>query len=389
MHILLIPSWYPSSENPVRGVFFREQALALQKKGYKVGVLVMPKLRSKHELVQVRRPADLRLNISYENDHDVITCRSEQWGWFPGRYPQANLRLRIHTGKQVFRDYMQNHGKPDIIHAHSVFLGGYLATQIGRRWSIPVVLTEHSTAFLRNTFQPNQVKIARSTLNSTQKNIAVGNHLAKILQTYDLLRQVDVIGNLVNTDYFVPAHQILHPSPFIFSSIGILRPKKGMDILLIAFASAFKGAPVHLNIGGNGPEENNLQQQAKDLEISSQVNFLGRLSRNQTRHLIQRSHSIVSASYIETFGITLIESMACGKPVIATRSGGPESFVNPQNGILAPSGDPPALAATMQQMVQNYSKFDPTEIRAYCVANFSEQAIVQKLENTYYEVLSI
>ena len=129
-----------------------------------------------------------------------------------------------------------------------------------------------------------------------------------------------------------------------------------------------------------------LQAQVIRLGIQDQVDFLGQLSRAGVRELIERSNVVLSASDQETFGITLIEAMACGKPVIATRSGGPEDIVNKLNGLLVPTGDAGALAAAMSQMVSDYNHYDAALIRAECVKKFSETAIINQLDAVYREV---
>jgi len=150
MHILLIPSWYPTPQNPITGLFMREQALALQEVQHQVGVLVSPVLRSKKNLTQVQRLADLYPITTVGNDVGIVTYRTIQWGWFPGFLAPANRHLVVKSGLRMFKRYLQEQGPPDVIHAHNISYGGYLATLIRKKWHIPVVLTEHSTRFLRN-----------------------------------------------------------------------------------------------------------------------------------------------------------------------------------------------------------------------------------------------
>jgi L-malate glycosyltransferase len=124
-----------------------------------------------------------------------------------------------------------------------------------------------------------------------------------------------------------------------------------------------------------------------DLGLNSQVRLLGRLTRDEIKELIQTSHAIASTSWIETFGVNLIEALSCGKPVISTRSGGPDDFINRQNGILVPTGDEVALAESMKQMVEDWRTYDPDMIRSQCIERFSEKAIVRRLETMYEELL--
>jgi glycosyltransferase involved in cell wall biosynthesis len=107
------------------------------------------------------------------------------------------------------------------------------------------------------------------------------------------------------------------------------------------------------------------------------------MSRAELRDLIRRSHALVSSSYVETFGVSVAEAMACGKPVIATRSGGPEDFVTEEGGLVVAPGDVDAFAAAMVQLRQNFRQYDPARIRAGIVERYSKAAYVAKLEASY------
>jgi L-malate glycosyltransferase len=136
-----------------------------------------------------------------------------------------------------------------------------------------------------------------------------------------------------------------------------------------------------------GPERERLEKIACELGIERQVNFLGRLSREQVRAVMQSSHAVVSSSHFETFGITLIEAMACGKPVIATRSGGPETIVTKENGLLVEAGNVEALAQAMLELRQCYADYPPEQIRAGCVARFSSPVFVNTMTKIYKDLL--
>jgi len=87
------------------------------------------------------------------------------------------------------------------------------------------------------------------------------------------------------------------------------------------------------------------------------------------------------------FGVVLIEALALGKPVISTRSGGPEDIVEEYNGLLVPVNNVEALADAMQYMVDNYYKFDQTEIQHRCYKKYSEESVGKALEELYWQVL--
>jgi glycosyltransferase involved in cell wall biosynthesis len=161
-------------------------------------------------------------------------------------------------------------------------------------------------------------------------------------------------------------------------------------LLLRAFSQVFRGKDVRLRIAGTGYEGAKLKRLKRlvaELGISNQVELLGMISQDGLLELIQSSHALVSSSKAETFAVTGIEAMSCGKPIVATRSGGPEYYVNKSNGILTKPGDVDAFANAMQYLVDHYDLYHPGEIRSGIEIRFSERAIVKQLEMIYQEVL--
>jgi glycosyltransferase involved in cell wall biosynthesis len=200
------------------------------------------------------------------------------------------------------------------------------------------------------------------------------------------------IFNLLD-DRFVKEENILKgvkndKDVFIFLNIAGLDPKKNHSTLLDAFARKFKGKNnVRLKIGGDGPLRKQLETKAKDLEIERQVIFTGLLSREKVLWEMKNCDVFVLSSTFETFGVVLIEALACGKPVIATKSGGPEDIVNPKNGYLVPIKDVSALAKIMENIYLNIDKFDPYLIRKDCLSRFGEDAFVPRLHSIYTRLL--
>jgi L-malate glycosyltransferase len=389
MHILFIPSWYATPENPIRGNFFRNQALALKKAGHQVGMLVPPtKFRSWHGLSEFRshwRGPNTRISIY--SDSGITVYHIPWWGWMPTLFPWMRGELAL----EIFDRYCQENGTPDVLHAHSVLYGGYLAAYIGPKRHIPVVLTEHSTNYQDGFILPGQGYATRYSLRHTQKIFAVGDGLAKALNAYAPEREIGVLWNIVDINSFTPSPVNIPSAPFVFIMIASLTRRKGHRILLPAFARAFKGQNVILKIVGSGYSGKKiqwLQQSIHDFGLENQVKIVGLVTDSELVSLLQQSHALVSSSLTEGFGVALIEAMACGKPVVATRSGGPEYFVSKNSGLLVPVNDPPALAKAMHEMVQNYLHYDAETIRAECVAQFGEQAIVKRLEGVYQSVIS-
>ncbi len=388
MHILIIPSYYPSRVQRLTGIFVERQANALHKAGHQVGVLVTPRFSTTREQIQLDGLKSLRATTRESIFTDYPVYRMH-WGWFPRPLPPIVAWLLEKAGMRAFEHYVRAHGKPDILHPHNTFFGGYLAARIGAKHDIPVILTEHSSSFLENlVIFPGQEQIARYTLKHSAARIVVGRSLVRALHRYAPDVPIEVIGNVINTDTFTPDDRVLSASPFVLGVIAQLRERrKGFEILIEAFHRAFGGKDALLKIRGDGPMRAQVDAHIARLNLTSQVEFIPRLSDAEMCDFINNCHVIVSSSHVETFAVSVAEGMACGKPIVATISGGPEDYVTPEAGILVPPGDADALAQALMQMRENYALYNPKVIRQLCVDQFSEGALVRNLESIYTSAL--
>ena len=96
---------------------------------------------------------------------------------------------------------------------------------------------------------------------------------------------------------------------------------------------------------------------------------------------------LVQPSLSETFGVTCIEAMACGKPVVATRLPVFREKINQERGILVPAEDAGALARAMDTMLDHYNDYSPRKISEYARRRYGYEVIGQELSNIYREVL--
>jgi glycosyltransferase involved in cell wall biosynthesis len=156
-----------------------------------------------------------------------------------------------------------------------------------------------------------------------------------------------------------------------------------MDILIQAFACAFKDMDVELIVVGDGIERPKLESLVISCGIESQVSFLGNLNREDVKIEMQRCDAFVLASRYETFGVVYIEALACGKPIIATSCGGPAMIVDEENGLLVPVEDIKALSEAMSYLFTHYDNYKPETIRKNCINKYSEEVIIGKISDIY------
>lgn len=387
MHILIIPSFYPVKENNVSGIFFKEQAMALKKRGIRVGIVYSEKRSIKKISIKGF------LNNHYQSkvyvEDGIVTWRNHGWNIIPERTRLGATRWVKKTLKLV-RKYINQQGKPDIIHAHCSLWAGYAAFLISKKYKIPYIITEHSSAFLNETITKWQRRFVYDSFKNASAIISVSGALAQKLYDFvsDKSREILVIPNLIDVNFFTLPEERNDSQSFNFISIGGLNDNKGFDILIKAFAYAFKGKEhIFLKIGGDGKIKNRLVQLCKELGIEKQVIFKGKISREEVRQLMWDGGAFVLASNVETFGVVLIEALATGLPVIATRSGGPEDIVNEEVGLLAQKGDFKDLAEKMQKIYETRAVYDEKKLRLYIEKNYSEEVVTTKLIKIYKGIL--
>lgn len=392
MHVLVVPSErYVPKDDPLKGIFQRDQARALRKGGVRVGV-ISPQLRS----LRMFRKGWMETPGGYkvEDDQGIPVFTYHSWDWIPYlRYGKRWLWLRV--GMALFKKYVSQEGNPDLIHTHNAESAGILAFRIKRLWNIPYVLTEHSSAYARKGIHALEIPAIREAYRGAEHRLVVSPHLGHILQ--------EVIGDSVCPWEWVPnvlddlferggytrPNRAEQEGPFLFLHVGALIEVKGQENLLYAFAEQFRGErEVRLRIGGDGPLRKKLEALAKELGIADQITFLGELRREQVLTEMQACSAYVHASHHETFGVTLIEALSCGKPVISTTCGGPESIVQNTDGILVPPNDFKTLGKAMATVRENRGRYEAASIRKDCIARFGRDALVNHLSDIYQRVMS-
>ena len=391
MHILFLPSWFETPQNPQRGSFFLEQAEAVVGKGHKVTILYLNQDNhgTSKGMSWYRQP----LFSNYKKGNIKISVINlYKFAWFMAPLylfsrdaEKFSRTVKLLAKKLHFYLYRFKLGQPDVIHVHSLFRTSDYIIWIKKKFSIPYIVTEHFSGFYRGVFSAKELEIIKKALSNSEFNIAPSKSFCTYLaSTFDV--DFHYLPNIVDSAFFHPGTNSKSPK-FTFLNIAFLHETKNHKGLLRAFKAAFNGrVDVNLVIAGYGYKQKEIETCIEALGLENQVTLYGAATREEVVELIQNSSAVVSSSKFETFGITLIESMSCGKPVIATRCGGPESFVTPDVGILCDYDDQ-SLSAALSEMVYSVDKYDANHIREYATKNFSPEVFAKKIEKNYRKCL--
>ena len=379
MHVMFIPSWFHNERNPVHGSFFKEQALALQESGVKITV-AYNEIWPLTLLFKVKE----KIGISFEVEEGLRTYRYKNYNFLPKNskmFEVFNRRL-----EKLYKEIVKKEGKIDLIHCHSSFWAGISAAYIAKKYNIPLIITEHSSlktaVYIKDSYKPY---IKKSYLLADAL-IAVGNGLKEEIKEFAGRGDIKVIHNLIPVEnFYISSNQ---NSEFTFFSLAFLEGKKGFDVLLKAFSKYFRNSKSKLLIGGDGSQKEFLINLTKELGIENQVEFLGRLSREEVAKYMSLCDAFVLPSKYETFGVVYIEALASGKPIIGTYNGGAEDIINKDNGLIVKVDDVDALGLAMKDIRENINLYDPNKIRSECIEKFSKKKIINEILKVYNEVLN-
>lgn len=313
--------------------------------------------------------------------------------FLPPQLPTPLLKsMYFSLARKGFNTVKTVWGKPDLIHAHVVFPAGWVSTKLGRDEGIPVVLTEHSGPFSMHLKSILRKRLVKDTLVGVDRIVAVSPALKNQIHNFYPNIDINIVGNVIRTDFFTPMPSgdpaLSHGTGVRFLSVTQLKKSKGLDYLLFAAKLLLERGIKNFEIiiGGNGKDRRRLKNIVKKQNLFDHCRFVGFLYRPDVRRWMQRSDVFVLPSLGETFGVVLAEAMACGKPVISTRCGGPEFVVSPGTGILVDPADSGALAHAMAGFISGNVTFDSTEIIRTVRDRFGEDAFVRNISSIYNQL---
>ena len=280
---------------------------------------------------------------------------------------------------------------PHIIHAHVSFPAGVAGALISKVFSIPLIISEHAGPF--SQLMPTKIHkyLVGYSLKTAFKVLPVSKFLKMQIEMDFKIQKFEIIPNVVDNKIFYPAigDQVKNDIINILF-VGLFFPNKQIPILLEAISLLKKEGTRDFKLHIVGHERHlgaEYRAVARKLGIGDIVIFLGEKKKNEVADFMRHCSFLVLPSMEETFGCVVIEAMSCGKPVLATRCGGPEEIINNENGILVKPGDVKAMKDGLNFMINNYSRFDSDKIARNCSDLYSLNAVGERLAIIYKAAL--
>ena len=288
----------------------------------------------------------------------------------------------------------------DILHVHYAIphaTTAYLAREmLDGELPLKVITTLHGTDITLVGQEQNFYAITKFSIERSDQVTAVSTYLKD--ETYRAFGCVScdlrVIPNFVNLQEYSPVsaseaadcRKAVAPSGHkVITHVSNFREVKRVKDVVRVFARIRRAMPATLLMIGDGPDREDAEKEARDLEVAPDVRFLGRIDR--VTDLLQATDLFLLPSQTESFGLAALEAMACGAPVVASRAGGlPEVIDDGICGILEPVGSVEAMGRRAVELLRNPTAHMAMREAAIAKARlYSADIVVPMYEALYNE----
>ncbi|MCT1557486.1 glycosyltransferase [Helcobacillus massiliensis] len=319
MKILVVPSWYPTAEQPFNGSFFREQAQMLSRSGNSVTVLVP-------RVIPASRWPLARTTVTHDGAVTTVEVPVPAFArplhrWETAAMSRLLLRgLKSEAGAEGF----------DVIHAHSVHPAAGIAQALSIALEVPYVVTEHRPSSLERRVGTARDRVITQAIWDADGVATVSTPFAEALQERYVIDGVQTLDLPVADSFAQSLNRIAEPgddepgvvssggsTPWTLLHISHLNPNKRVEETLEAFTAVQEPARL-IVAGGDGDRVAQLRGAAARLGVEDRVEFMGQVPRDYLPAVLNSADTLVLASVREAGGTVLSEALICGVDLIVT-----------------------------------------------------------------------
>lgn len=360
MHVMIIPSWHDVDYTDQNHTFFHNFVSFLsEREELEMGMIY---IESSH------RPQKKEL-ISKENlPYHYLGMKS--FG-LPKRSVMWNRFFRNYLG--LYDSYVEKHGKPDLIHAHSI-VALIASSYISEKRAVKYFYTEHLGELKKqNHLRPELYKKAQKAVLHAEKCSSVSPGMCDFLEVY-YGKEFIYIPNMIDTSLFYPKARVTDEPQFIM--IGEPVDVKGIDVLLKAWKIVLKEMPTATLIFLDEIRDRHiLDPFIEDNNLGHSLKFVGVVAPKLVAEYLRKSAVLISASRHESFGMSIAEAALCGTPVVATKTDGALSIVRPEIGSLVEIEDSIGLALAIIHLYKNRNDYSPEKLHQIASSHYDKEHV--------------
>jgi teichuronic acid biosynthesis glycosyltransferase TuaC len=387
LNVLTFTSLYPNSVSPDRGVFV-EHLMNNMVRRHQTNIEVvspLPWFPFKSDIFGTyssfaRVPTrDIRAGIPVEYPRRLVIPKIGM------NFAPRLMRLAV---EKIIRQRVGTSRDFDLIDSHYLYPDGVVAAKIARSLSKPVILTAHGSDVNVIAHIPYPKKMILQAIQSASAVVTVSEALRHSLCELGAdPEKVIAIHNGVDLKIFAPMNRqealdrLGLKGPLIVT-VGNILEAKGQHLVVRALAQF---PELQYLIVGTGPNEREVQRIAGEAGVASRVHFMGRWPHEDLAHIYGAADAMILASAREGCPGVVLESQACGTPVIATNVGGVSEIVGPGTGVIIKNRTVKAIADGISQILNNPP--DRIQVRVWA-ERFSWDETADKQINLFTKILA-
>jgi L-malate glycosyltransferase len=383
LNVLVLASWYPNRVNTTEGNFNEKfsEAAALFNRVDAIHVCSDDSMDKGIEIIEFEKDgvSNHYLYFRKKKNESTIDQLVKSYRFF--RYYFF-----------MFKQYKKQYGLPDIIHLNIVYPVGIIVFLLSKLYSIPYVISENWTGYLPANY------IKKGIINSFLRRLIARNASVLMPVTIDLKKAMidhgyknryEIVPNVTNPLLFYPSDNMPLANKKVILHVSTLKDehKNIRGILTVMKRLREIRTDFELHIVGDGDARPHIRY-VDELGIESYVKFYSEMPAVEIGDKMRESSFFLLFSNHENLPCVLVESLACGLPVLSTRVGGVAEHLSEDMGIIIEPGNEDALLRSCVYMLDNYQNYNKTKLVDYALENFSYQSVGKKLSRIYNSVLN-
>ena len=323
MNVLFFTLWYPTKENPSKGIFIKEHAIAIKSANPSLIVLAI-NINADKKILGIKNEVVIENGL----ETHVININSILYKfiyslpiityWFAINYIKKNLNYKF-----------------DLIHSNILFPTAIIGNRLASKLKTKHLITEHWSKIDSFIHKHPFGFLGRKTLNKANYITSVSLYLKKNIEKYIYKKNnisIEVIPNVVNREIF-NYQEKSKTNNLIFTATANWKAPKLPHLFIEALNNIQKNYinDLTLNIIGEGELLNEIKNNLQKFKIK--INFLGNKNKYEISEILKQSDFFVHASSIETFSVVIAEALVSGIPVIASEVGAIPELVSENHGV--------------------------------------------------------
>jgi len=358
------------------GVLATELGMALSEKGHEV------------HFISYQQP--VRLNFHPNIYYHEVTVQNYPLFDFPP-YETALTSTMVHVINNNDLDLLHVHYA--IPHASAAYFARQILKKKGKK--IPYITTLHGTDITLVGRDQTYAPVVTFSINESDAITAVSNNLREeTFKSFPIEKQIQVIPNFVDISRFRQSNKnhfkkMLAPTgEKIMAHVSNFRKVKRVEDVVHVFEKVREKMPSKLLMSGDGPERQNAEEMCRNLHICNDIRFLGK--QDHMDEILSITDLFILPSQYESFGLSALEAMACGVPVISTNAGGlPEINLHGKTGFLSEVGDVDDMVKNSLFILEDESRLQQfKEDSLQHARGFEKSAIIPQYEALYDKVIA-